>query len=70
MSLSEYARYLHAHLDMPLVGLNLDNDLSAEFKERWIKTMPFQFEVTSKRLLRTVFIYFQNQHMKLAELRQ
>lgn len=41
--LREYVRYLHAHLDQPIHDLNIDNDLSDEFRDHWAKLLPFQF---------------------------
>jgi len=43
--LSEYARYLHANLDQDIEKVNLDNDFTEEFKDHWLKNLPFDFQV-------------------------
>lgn len=40
-SLTEYSRYMHAHLDTPLSEYNIDTDLPGKFKEHWAKKLPF-----------------------------
>ncbi|XP_013386989.1 tetratricopeptide repeat protein 13 [Lingula anatina] len=42
--LREYARYLHSHLDLSVLDLNLDEDFNGEFRDRWAKGLPFHFE--------------------------
>ncbi|XP_054852380.1 tetratricopeptide repeat protein 13 [Eublepharis macularius] len=39
--LREYSRYLHAHLDTPLMEYNMDMDLPGKFKDHWAKNLPF-----------------------------
>uniref|UniRef100_A0A8C5SU87 Tetratricopeptide repeat domain 13 n=1 Tax=Laticauda laticaudata TaxID=8630 RepID=A0A8C5SU87_LATLA len=40
----EYSRYLHAHLDIPVVEYNIDADLPGKFKDHWVKNLPFLIE--------------------------
>ncbi|XP_066548672.1 tetratricopeptide repeat protein 13 isoform X1 [Amia ocellicauda] len=42
--LREYSRYLHAHLDIPVVEYNVDQDLPGNFKNHWAKNLPFLIE--------------------------
>ncbi|XP_014666241.1 PREDICTED: tetratricopeptide repeat protein 13-like [Priapulus caudatus] len=42
--LKETFRYYHRLLDEPLTTVNPDRDFSGEFREKWSKTLPFQFE--------------------------
>ena len=44
MYFTEYGRYLHAHLDQPMLDLRMDEELSNEFKDHWAKVVPFQFK--------------------------
>ena len=40
----EYSRYLHSHLDIPVVEYNVDQDLPGNFKNHWAKNLPFLIE--------------------------
>lgn len=51
---SEYARYLHANLDQTMEAFNLDNDFPEEFKDHWLKNLPFDIQVKS-----TVTVYLR-----------
>uniref|UniRef100_A0A671PYI4 Uncharacterized protein n=1 Tax=Sinocyclocheilus anshuiensis TaxID=1608454 RepID=A0A671PYI4_9TELE len=42
--LREYSRYLHSHLDVPVVEYNVDQDLPGNFKNHWAKNLPFLIE--------------------------
>uniref|UniRef100_A0AAY4CDF8 Tetratricopeptide repeat domain 13 n=1 Tax=Denticeps clupeoides TaxID=299321 RepID=A0AAY4CDF8_9TELE len=42
--LREYSRYLHSHLDIPVVEYNVDQDLPGNFKNHWAKNLPFLIE--------------------------
>lgn len=42
----EHSRYLHAHLDSPLASLQPDRDYPPQFKDNWVRMLPFTFEVT------------------------
>lgn len=41
---SEYSRYLHSHLDVPVAEYNVDQDLPGNFKNHWAKNLPFLIE--------------------------
>lgn len=40
----EISRYMHAHLDSPISELNMDYDLTARFREGWIRVLNFPIE--------------------------
>lgn len=42
--LTEYSRYLHSHLDIPVAEYNVDQDLPGNFKNHWAKNLPFLIE--------------------------
>ncbi|XP_071962571.1 tetratricopeptide repeat protein 13-like isoform X2 [Antedon mediterranea] len=42
MYLREYSRYLHSHLDSPFQDYSIGLDLDPIFKDRWVKSLPFQ----------------------------
>ncbi|XP_045174282.2 tetratricopeptide repeat protein 13-like isoform X2 [Mercenaria mercenaria] len=46
--LREYARYLHANLDQSLESLTVDTDFSDDFKDHWLKNLPFEFQGSYK----------------------
>lgn len=41
---TEISRYMHAHLDSPISELNMDYDLTARFREGWIRVLNFPIE--------------------------
>lgn len=41
---TEYSRYLHSHLDIPVAEYNVDQDLPGNFKNHWAKNLPFLIE--------------------------
>ncbi|XP_064600011.1 tetratricopeptide repeat protein 13-like [Liolophura sinensis] len=46
--LREHSRYLHAHLDSPLASLQPDRDYTPQFKDNWVRMLPFTFKGTYK----------------------
>ncbi|KAL4237726.1 Tetratricopeptide repeat protein 13 [Mactra antiquata] len=46
--LREYARYLHANMDQPMETLDVDDDFTDEYKDHWLKNLPFEFQGSYK----------------------
>ncbi|ESO90066.1 hypothetical protein LOTGIDRAFT_218109 [Lottia gigantea] len=46
--LKEYGRYLHSKLETQLKHFKPESDLDPEFKENWIKNLPFKFKKSYK----------------------
>ncbi|GFO17046.1 tetratricopeptide repeat protein 13-like [Plakobranchus ocellatus] len=41
--LREYARYVHTHLDSPILSMQLEVDMSPEYLDHWVKLKPFDY---------------------------
>ncbi|XP_052788997.1 tetratricopeptide repeat protein 13-like isoform X3 [Mya arenaria] len=46
--LREYARYLHNNLDQPLENVDIDKDFPDEYRDHWLKNLPFEFQENYK----------------------
>ncbi|XP_050404456.1 tetratricopeptide repeat protein 13 isoform X2 [Patella vulgata] len=46
--LKEYGRYIHSKLDSPLKYFTPEKDFDSEFREQWVKILPFKFKTTYK----------------------
>lgn len=61
--ISEYARYLHANLDQPLESLTVDTDFSDDYRDHWLKNLPFEFQVNIVTVIFNIKFYPQTVHI-------
>ena len=47
---SEYARYLHSKLDLPVEKLDLEEDFSQQYRHYWAKSLPFMHKVCTTNI--------------------